>query len=55
MLKFSGYTQFFLIAGTCSKYHEQDCSRKKFKGTFEKKNSYFWKICIISVKLYCQY
>ena len=41
MLKFSGYAQFFLITATCSKYFEQDCSRKKFKGAFEEENSYF--------------
>ena len=35
--KFSGPAQFCLITGICSKYYEQDCRRKKFIGTIEKK------------------
>ena len=35
--KFSGAAQFCLITGICYKNYEQDCSRKKFIGTFEKK------------------
>ena len=45
--KFSGPAQFCLITGICSKYYEQECSRKKFIGTFEKKKVSFEEFVIL--------
>ena len=45
--KFSGPAQFCLITGICSKYYEQECSRKKFIGTFEKKTVSFEEFVIL--------